>query len=172
MDKLAEAIVLSQRGGLGIADEEVDELGIEALLCFLRQLYCLVHFQLLHAAAAAVAGGGGRAMVVPGLVLHDVGVDTVRNPLAALHAEDVLLVVLVVAGEVIAPLPDRVFLAVVGGRVLELPLVDDFNSLVLLPAFGLRGRVPNRRGHREARDASGRHPVVWGMVGLVISQYV
>ena len=57
MDQLAEA--LRQRGGTGVADEEADELGSNARLCFRRILDCLVRLQLLLAATAAGGGATG-----------------------------------------------------------------------------------------------------------------
>ena len=75
------------------------------------------------------------------------------NPLAALHAVDVVLVGLERAAEVVTPLSHRVLLARGSARGVELQLVDDLDALLLLLPFGLLGRATTRQGHREAREA-------------------
>ena len=75
------------------------------------------------------------------------------NPLAALHAVDVVLVGLERAAEVVTPLPHRVLLARGSARGVELQLVDDLDALPLLLPLGLLGRATTRQGHREATEA-------------------
>ena len=78
MDQLAEAKALRQRGGTGGADEEADELGSKARLCFRRILDCLVQLQLLLAATAAGGGASsGYRLVTPSMVPVFVLVQTV-----------------------------------------------------------------------------------------------
>ena len=68
MDQLAEAKALRQRGGTDVADEEAEELGSKARLCFRRILDCLVQLQLLLAATAAGGGATGTRLVTPSMV--------------------------------------------------------------------------------------------------------